>query len=141
MAKITYLNPPLSETVLSIQFDPLPSLSAGYLGAFWSANLRNQYDVLRDATVIDQVVELTEPARIRRLPSIRLTDPSVRLIMRSPNDDSMVQLQNGRIIYNWIKTGANTYPRFGPSLIELLRVGHLFETFILNEKIGTWKPN
>jgi uncharacterized protein (TIGR04255 family) len=33
---VIYKNPPVVETVLSVQFNPLPNFGAGQLGAYWN---------------------------------------------------------------------------------------------------------
>jgi len=48
--------PPVNETVLGVQFDPLPRLSSAHLGAFW-ASLGTDWPVVNDAPELEQQFE------------------------------------------------------------------------------------
>ena len=147
----SFEQPPVVETVLGIQFKPLSGFCNAHLGAFWKhlgrdwcKLLGKDWTLLSDAPTLEPTLERFEGseawAPLRS--GFRLTaDPSARLQIRSATDDAMIQLQNGRLHYNWLGTRGGDYSRYKsvrPRFDELLRG---FTGFVSTEALGKLVPN
>jgi uncharacterized protein (TIGR04255 family) len=111
----SFRNPPVIETALSVQFQPLRHMSNAYLGLFWN-RVRGAYPKLHDADPIEPQLERFGPPVARGLfPQLRIatSHPAARLRMSSDNGHAMLQLQNGRLVFNWRRLdGMSGYPRW-----------------------------
>jgi uncharacterized protein (TIGR04255 family) len=140
----SFRNPPVIETVLSLQFQPLKGMSNAHLGLFWN-RVRKDYPVLEDAPPIDPQFERFGADLPRAVfPPFRITmgHQVARLQMSSSDQHMMLQFQNGRLVFNWRRlTQAEEYPRwteleprFRNAVLEL-------RGFAESEKLGTVEPN
>jgi len=141
----TFRKPPLQETALSVQFNVLQSLRSAHLGLLWDRSYSDQYpDIQTDDQPIEPQFERfgDQIKLLPRLPVLRLANhAAVRLRAKSKVGDKMIQVQNGRIIVNWLKSGATAYPHFDASRTELLRCTELLKTFLNNRSLGLFEPN
>ena len=110
---VKYKNPPVVETVISVQFNPLADFGAGQLGAFWE-ELGPEWPFVTDAPAVDPVFERFEPATVwEQSAFVRLSSKvDVRLRIRNKTKDRMIQVQNGRFFYNWLGTPGTEYPSY-----------------------------
>ncbi len=138
--------PPVIETVLGVQFDPLPGLTPAHLGVFWKTCLPD-WPTVTDAPFLDPQFETFNVDRAwgrgRQGMHLTLTDkPPFRLQVRNAPNDQMVQVQNGRFHLNWMKrSDADEYPRYStirPQFDERLTE---FERFIREEHLGELRRN
>ena len=107
--------PPVVETVLSAQFEPIAALSVARFGLFWNR--------IRDEFPQTETRQALEPA-IETFDSLAPTQPRLRLEMRSEvppvrqwfinaAGTELIQLQNDRFLKNWRKSAAgDVYPRY-----------------------------
>lgn len=108
-----FRNPPVVETVLGVQFAPLPKFGAGHLGAFWKALDQQEWRTANDAAALPlQHEKFGEELTAERgfQFSFRESAP-VRLQIRNSDQDKMIQIQNGRLHYNWLKKKTE-YPSY-----------------------------
>lgn len=106
--------PPVVETVLGVQFEPIPGLSNAHLGKFWSL-LGDPWPKVQDVSRLEQQFEVFGDERVWTLagPALTLTsDPSRRFQIRNQAEDRMIQVQNGRFHYNWLDKPGGSYPRY-----------------------------
>lgn len=139
-----YENPPVVETILGVQFESLPGFRNAHLGAFWKTlDIQEWPDVFDAPPLQPQFERFTESARWAPI-GAHLTvtqDPSTRLQIKNIDGDRMIQVQNGRLHFNWLGQAGNPYPRY-----DRVREGFLwglqrFMEFVLQEKIGDFRPN
>lgn len=147
----SFEKPPVVETVLGVQFIPLPKFRNAHLGAFWKhlnsdrrKLLSGDWTDLVDAATLEPAFERfgEEKAWAPLGPSLKLTsDPSARIQIRNTSGDAMVQLQNGRLYYNWLGKDGGDYPRYKyvrPRFDELLEG---LRQFLRNEGLGEIEPD
>jgi uncharacterized protein (TIGR04255 family) len=139
----TYDNPPVVETVLGVQFERLSGFKNGHLGAYWKSLPTGQWATVADAPPLEPQFERFEPsARWARGLHIQLTrDPASRLQITSTDGDRMIQIQNGRLHFNWLALEGRAYPRY-----EKVRDGFdsalkALLAFLSQEGIGDFRPN
>src|ERR1700722_13616133 len=125
----TFDRPPVLETAIGAQFDPLAKFSNAHLGAFW-ASLGDQWSSLSDAPPLPQQFERfgTDQAWAR-LGGLQVRvgkDVASRIRVSNASGTRLIQVQNGRFSYNWLGASGETYPRYRTIRDEF---DHYFETF------------
>jgi uncharacterized protein (TIGR04255 family) len=129
---VKYENPPVVETVLSVQFNPLRNFGAGYLGAYWR-QLGSEWPNVSDAPAVDPVFEqFDSPNTWERAAFIKLsTKADMRLQIRNVARDRMIQVQNGRFFYNWLRTSETEYPSYEVVRPEFDEQWEQFRAFVI----------
>lgn len=139
----SFERPPVIETVLGVQFQPLPGLRNAHLGAFWKT-LGEDWPVVLDAPILEPIFErFTEGGSWRVTgPHLTLTSNSTsRLQIRNKTKDAMIQIQNGRLHFNWLGQKGQEYPRYKgvrPRFDDTLR---RFTAFVEQLSLGDILPN
>jgi len=137
-----FRNPPVVETVLGVQFKPLPRFGNWHLGAFYAGLDREVWPEVTEAPPLRLQHEtfgeqaIVEPGfRLEMVPQAPL-----RLKIRDRDGVRMIQVQNGRLHYNWLNWLTTeqerqypTYPKVRPEFDEAwLR----FREFLDHERVG-----
>jgi len=111
----SFKKPPVVETAISVQFNRIQGFSNAHLGLFWD-QIRDAYPTVLDAEPIAPQIEKfgEDVGRRPRLPGFRITptQAAARLQMISEDGAMMVQLQNGRLVFNWRRIADQSYPRW-----------------------------
>lgn len=140
----SFRKPPVVETAVSAQFRPINGFTNAHLGLFWE-RIRGAYPKAVDAEpIIPQTEAFGEEARRRlRLPGFRIMPgaAAARLQMISEDDRGMVQVQNGRLIYNWRGGAGATYPRWHRVFPDFQTVLHEFEALLGTQGLARIEPN
>ena len=126
----SFERPPVVETVLGIQFKPLNKFKNAHLGSFWK-RLGKEWPNVSDAPYLMPQFERFEAEAHWVSPGLqfKLThDAGSRIQVRNAMDDRMLQLQNGRLHYNWLGLEGGAYPRYKQMRPEFEA---LFQTFQL----------
>lgn len=129
---ITYARPPLIETALGAQFPLIAGLTTAHLGAFWR-ELAEHYPKVEDAPALQPQHERfgDEQRLVPRWPRLQIAEPQPsRVRMSSADGERMVQVQNGRLVVNWLRADAQTYTRFVSTLAEFTRVSRQLVAFL-----------
>lgn len=140
----SFESPPVVETAISVSFKPLKGFGNAHLGLFWQ-QVRDEYPQRTDAEPIEPQEERFDgrrgptPPRLQfRLSRVR---PAARLQMASQDGHRMVQLQNGRLVYNWRRLNEEeTYPRWSsvrPAFDDALAA---LTRFLEAERLGPLIP-
>ena len=134
-------NPPVVETVLSVQFAPIVDLTVAHIGWYWKNFLDASWVKVQEAPALDDQFEKFE--LVWKAPVFQLTavdKPPVRIQISNAEDDRVIQIQNTRFIYNSRKREASypsfrkTYPEFSARLEE-------FRGFLRAAGFGDIRPN
>jgi len=140
----SFERPPVIETVLGVQFDPLQEFRNAHLGAFWKFLGPAEWPKVTDAPTIDPQFERFGEAAAWQPRGVHLKisqDPSARLMMHNAAGDRMIQLQNGRLHYNWLGQIGGPYPRYTTIRPEFCRVLGRLREFLAGEGVGEPVPN
>lgn len=134
----TYSNPPCIERVLGVQFDPIPQLTAGLIGQFWSTLDQEEWPVSRDADYLQpQVEEFGES--IPNLNALRFhfsQRVNIRVQIQSQQNDRLIQIQNDRFHFNWKRTrNGDEYPRYDSLRMKFIEQWNSFLQFLNDHKI------
>ncbi|MEZ6146964.1 MAG: TIGR04255 family protein [Planctomycetaceae bacterium] len=134
----SYLNPPVIETVLSVQFAPIEGWTIGHFGLFWSS-------VREHLPRIESHQPL--PNEVEDLDSLRPTENQLKLAVGVPdprcwfldqNGQELLQVQRNRFTYNWRAISSDhKYPRY-ENLVrpQFIRFWESFETFLQEESLA-----
>lgn len=135
--------PPVVETVLGVQFDPLLELENAHLGLFWK-KLGSDWPTANDAAFLDSQFERFGDDRIFRPLGIKFgisQIPPLRIQIKNKDDNRMIQLQNQRFHFNWLGKDEAEYPRFNSVKPEFVHAFHELEQFVDQESLGKFRPN
>jgi uncharacterized protein (TIGR04255 family) len=112
-------NPPVVETVLSVQFEPLSSVQTAHLGLLWE-EYRTTFPKSEDRPPLDPVVEQFPESPVARvgLKFQALENfPAPRIWFTNDQGSEMIQVQNDRFIKNWRKEGEGArYPHYDETI-------------------------
>jgi uncharacterized protein (TIGR04255 family) len=143
----SFRNPPVVEVVLNLQFDPMAGFRNAHLGAFWKS-LGKGWELVDDVPYQPEERERFGDEMIWQWPgTLRLqlspTAPG-RIRVRNEVLNRVVQIQNGRLSYNWVRSPHGTesaYPRYNVIKPEFDRLCEDFTRFLANEGLGDPKAN
>jgi uncharacterized protein (TIGR04255 family) len=138
-----YSNPPLVETILGLQFDPIPGLTNAHLGAFWKAISVDWPSVADAMPLPSQFEQFNEAAKWANMGisiGVRQEMPS-RVQIKNKNADRMIQIQNGRFHFNWLGRSDAAYPRYATIRQQFVDALEQFTAFVARENLGEFRPN
>lgn len=136
-----YERPPVVETVLGVQFEPLPKMRNAHLGAFWRT-LPSEWNSIEDAPSLEPQSEIFSDAPDWGGLRFRLTqDLSSRLQIRNETGNRMIQVQNGRLHINWLGHDNNEYVRYRQVKADFDSILKQLECFVVQEGLGDLRPN
>jgi uncharacterized protein (TIGR04255 family) len=138
-----YKNPPVVETVLGVQFDLLPKCGNAHLGVFWQ-RLAGDWPGVSDVPCLEPEFERFAEGKSWLPAGFQLKvsqDPTSRLQIRNSENDRMIQVQNGRLLYNWLGHGGEDYPSFEKVEAEFQRTLDVFQQFLATKALGELQPN
>lgn len=127
-------SPPVIETVLGLEFEPLPELEPFLFGLFWDS-IRDDYPRWElQPPLLSQVEQFGEHAVPRA--SITFGDEKQRWWFIGANNRDLLQIQNNRFIWNWRKmdSGVN-YPRYETTKPRFVSEWQRFLRFLDDQKI------
>ena len=129
-----YKNPPLIETVCSVQFEPL-AVSNFHLGQFWQ-EVKDEFPSAQEQPALVNIIEPEFLTPQFQSLSIQF-DQNSRLLMTSADTTFALQFQRDRFVLNWRRMNPDAkYPRFAniyPKFEELLSK---FSKFLETQGIG-----
>jgi uncharacterized protein (TIGR04255 family) len=141
-----YRNPPVIETVASVQFDPLANFTVAHIGLLWE-RFRKQYPSVEQKPPVPTIVERLgvwspTPAGVQF--ELMNDFASPRVWFANADGDELVQVQNDHFIRNWRRVPRlnNEYPRYEeyvrPRFLEDFR---RFQQFLKDENLGELVAN
>jgi uncharacterized protein (TIGR04255 family) len=134
-------NAPVKETILGVQFAPLPSLRSAHFGWFWTT-LKDEWPRTNDVPALPSQYEVFGQNSTSDGPKIsfRSAGGTERVQFIHRDDDQVLQIQNNRLILNWRKR-RNEYPRFAQRLADFRTLVDRFKTFLADNNLGSIRPN
>ena len=138
-------DPPVVETVLSVQFEPLPLVQTAHLGLLWS-EYRSLFPKPGEHPALDPVIERFPESPSGRM-GLRLqafeNPPIPRLSFANGQGNEMIQVQNDRFIKNWRKEGdGEQYPHYEKTVRPNFdRDFGIFLGFLAKNRLGPPRVN
>jgi len=139
-----YDSPPVVETILGVQFERLAGFKNAHLGSFWKTLDTEEWPAVSDAPPLQpQFERFTESASWAKI-GAQLTlsqDQSSRLQIKNKDGDRMIQVQNGRLHFNWLGQAGGQYLRYDNVQEGFVWAFKRFMEFVTQEKLGDFRPN
>ena len=139
--------PPVTEVVLSVQFDTLAALGNVYAGLLW-AEYRAEYPKVAEKPPLSPRFETfggggaPVPTNIPFRFEAFFDATISRFWFEEADGAHLMQLQNDRIVHNWRKRETETeYPRYEPIADRFEREIGKFENFLRREHLGELRAN
>jgi uncharacterized protein (TIGR04255 family) len=134
--------PPVIETVLGVQFEPIP-LTNALAGWYWKSRLEREWGTANETQRVEDVFERFGRERQWRTPQIKLMQQPIpgRLQIVRDDNERMVQVQDTRFVYNWRKSKESTYPTYKTLLPEFNEQFARFSSFVDDESLGNLSIN
>jgi uncharacterized protein (TIGR04255 family) len=134
-------NPPVVETVLSVQFEPLPLVQAAHLGLLWS-EYRAAFPKTEERPALEPVIEQfpeNPAARVGLKFQALESFPTPRIWFANDQGSEMIQVQNDRFVKNWRKEGeSHQYPHYDETIRPHFdRDYGIFLAFLEKNQLGT----
>jgi uncharacterized protein (TIGR04255 family) len=132
-----FRKPPLAETVLSLQFEPISGLTTAHLGLLW-LRFREQLPFIEEQPPLPPVVEkFGPPAPAQVEVTVEEKPPVPRLWFLNQDKTELIQVQADRFIHNWRKMeGLEPYPRFEPIRDKFRNEVDTLVRFLKDESMG-----
>jgi uncharacterized protein (TIGR04255 family) len=137
---IKFSNPPVVETALSVQFNPLTGFTAAHAGWFWKEyveKLGDEWKQAAEAVRLPEVSEKFGADEVWAPPGLNVTDgvvsPRVQIIRG--DGERMLQVQDNRFILNWRKR-ESAYPSYETLMPEFRSMLSAFESFCAEAGFG-----
>lgn len=139
-----FSDPPVVETVLSVQFDRLSSLRTAHFGLYWN-EIRGRFPVTEERVELSSVMERPPgqpPVGIGIQFEALQSPPVPRFWFANESGTELIQLQRDRYIKNWRKTGEGAmYPRYERVKDGFERDFSAFQDFVTRHRLGKIRVN
>lgn len=137
-----FAHPPVVETILGLQFEPLLKFRSHHFGWFWSESLKaSGWEPVGDDRPLPKYTERFGDAQLRLSTAAPVSGvPSLRMKLRHPERSLVLQIQPDKLYLTWGRSGPETpsYSDIRPVLDELIRY---FEGFAADSGLGKVVPN
>lgn len=128
-----YDNPPVIETVIGVEFEPIHSWQIPHFGLFWSL-IRSEYQECSVQPPLPDQVE--KFGNERNVLTINLNPhPNARCWFFDKNSNWLLQIQNNRFLSNW-KRNKSSYPNYQGFYDRFEGEWNKFNNFLANENLG-----
>ncbi len=137
-----FRKPPVAETVLSLQFEPIPGLTSAHLGLLWE-RFRQDLPLVEEHAPLPPAFEKFEPPSPTQVEvMIDEKPPLPRLWFLNHTKTELIQVQPNRFIHNWRKMeGLEPYPHYEPIREKFRGEAATLETFLRDEGLGVLAVN
>jgi uncharacterized protein (TIGR04255 family) len=135
--------PPLTEAVLSLQFNPIQQLRGPLVGIFW-AGIRDQMPGLSEQPALPPMFETFggSPAAAQMDLSGLFGPPQIRYWFESLDGTYLLQLQQDRLIFNWRKRDEQAeYPRYASFRQQFADWVAILADFLQEQDLPAILPN
>ena len=133
-----FRKPPVAETVLSLQFEPISGLTSAHLGVLWT-RFRQDLPLIEEHPQLPPVFEKFDPPSSGQVEvMIEEKPPLPRVWFVNENKTKeLIQMQSNRFIHNWRKLeGMKPYPHYEPIREKFRSEVAVLEAFLEDEKLG-----
>ncbi len=137
--RVKFARPPVIEVACGVTFSFPESLKTAHVGAFW-AKIRAEFPKIQDVQPLAAVTEIPGNATPMGL-NIELTDlpPLRRAWFVSADDQTLVQLQDDRFLFNWRRVNGEapfTYPSYDHVIAGFFKLWGEFQNFAREVELG-----
>jgi len=129
-----FTKPPVIETVLGVEFEPLSNFQIPHFGLFL-LEIKEQYKRFQELPPIASQIEKFEGDSVE-IASFQLGfRPEVRCLFLDEKQEWRIQLQNNKFLSNWTKS-ASKYPSYTETLKRFKTFWNKFNLFLEKNNLG-----
>ncbi len=142
-------SPPVIETVIGVQFSPIPGITSAHFGWFWKSYLENFWTNVQETMRLPDQAErfgeeiawsLPNLASLMAIGPMAFAPQGNRIQISDAGRDRMIQVQDNRFHYNWQKH-LNSYPSFETNRRAFSHYLEIFRRFLRDSGLGTTPDN
>lgn len=137
-----FRKPPVVETVLSLQFEPIAELTTAHIGLLWQ-RFRGRLPLVEEHPPLPPVSEkFGPPSALQAEVTIEERPPIPRVWFLNDSKTELIQVQPDRFIHNWRKMGGmEPYPRYETIRESFRSEVAILEGFLSDENLGILAVN
>ncbi len=142
-----FKNPPVVETVLGVQFEPLAAMRIVHYGLFWE-RVRDDFPVVEEQAALDPQIETFDESVLLPSAGWRISGrPELpRAWFLGPDSSAgqqLIQLQTDRFLHNWRRTTTRgqAYPSYDQNREQFIRRYRSFLEFVDEQQLGAVAAN
>lgn len=141
-----FVQPPVTEVVLGVQFGTLDRFKAPHLGLVWS-EFKDRFPDIEEQPPLDPVFETFAdkgPGGPMPRPQLQVLSvpPLPRIFLINRDRTELLQFQTDRFLHNWRKVGEeDTYPHFEKILPTFEDGYRRLAALVEREQLGALVPN
>lgn len=131
-------NPPVIESVLGVEFAPLPKWGVPHFGLYWQA-IRSAFPLFSTQPPLPSRTEIFgEPVKEEvSIPFPLAGAPQIRCWFSDESQSTLIQVQRDHFLCNWRKMPSDSeYPRFHNTKLRFEKEWERFEHFVRSEQLG-----
>jgi uncharacterized protein (TIGR04255 family) len=130
-------DPPVVETALGVEFEPIPSWEMPHFGLYWST-IRPEFPIAEVQPPLSSQIESYGPPEPRPPFSVEFDRPGhARCWFMDQTKGQLIQVQDTRFIVNWRKSSAaQAYPHYPACKSQFAREWTRFESFLTRERLA-----
>jgi len=143
LPRVDFDAPPVVETMLGVQFQPVRGLTLTHFGRFWST-IRNQYPTQEVKPPLPSVIEdFANPPQPSAVGIALTAEPDARFWFIDQTSTQLIQVQRERFIRNWRKgmPPNDRYPRYDELRPKFEQDWRTFLDFLRGERLDTPEVN
>lgn len=131
-----FSDPPVIETVISVQFPPITGFTLAHVGLYWQL-IRKEFIGVECREPLGHIKEGSSGQKGKTRVELKmLPEPPVRFWFRDEKGNQLIQLQKDRFVHNWQKvSGEEIYPRYESVLSKFESEWVRFGEFLKAEKL------
>lgn len=134
-----FARPPLVETVLGLDFEPIPNFTVPHFGLFWNFVREDYPNSTVQPPLVSNIEEFSENQKQQLTLSFSQV-PEIRCWFDDQSGEWLVQIQRNRFISNWrSKQGSSLYPHYEKVLSRFWKEWGRFNEFLQAEGFNTPK--
>lgn len=140
----SFVHPPVTEVVLSIQCASISGFRAVYAGLLWQ-EFRNKYPKVSEQPPLGPTFETfgsAVPAGVPFRIETFITPPMPRIWFETEDGEHLLQVQQDRFLHNWRKRNDEmAYPRYEAIRDRFQEEMNAIAAFLTREGLGPVEPN
>ena len=132
-----YDNPPVSEVVCGILFEPLGTLLLPHFGLLWE-KFKDEYSECQEVAPLMPTIERLDESPLQ---AVQLTEMPLPRVWFVHKDGGIIQVQRDRFLHNWRKMRSeDEYPRYETVFETFQEHFSTFQQFLQDTNLGTVTP-
>jgi uncharacterized protein (TIGR04255 family) len=128
-------HPPLVEQAITLMFEPIVNFSIGHFGLYWETIGQDFPSCVGDEVIPSSVESFDVPDQIRF--QLGPVANQSRCVFRHRDGHEVVQVQNDRFSFNWLREADGVYPRYEATAGRFWEMFEGFSAFLASRGLAS----